>query len=144
MQKSKTRRYCIDVRKGSPQAARHLQILSRGGAFGRPGETPRGLLMRYDRRHANCMKNPRRIQRRGPYCLEKREIYAIQARAVKLSWKIYAEEQDASILHRCADGIAAGNELPRAVSRRGRQISVASPAPDNHSALLLRRGYAII
>ena len=65
------------------------------------------------------MKNSRRIQRRGPYCLEKWEIYAIRTRAVNLSWKIYAKEQDVTILHRYAEGIAANREPTQPVNRRG-------------------------
>ena len=67
--------------------------------------------MQYAREHENCIENSRRNERRGPYCLEKREIYAMRARAIEMSWKIYAGEQVAPILRYCID---QREESPRA------------------------------
>ena len=51
-------------------------------------------------RKAVCsIENSRRIAGAGAYCIEKGKIYAIRARSANMSWKIYADEQAAPLLH---------------------------------------------
>ena len=74
-------------------------LLTAGNACHASERFAAACFMQYERHRVSCIEKSRRNGKTGAYCIEINEIYAIRARSANMSWKIYADEQAAPLLH---------------------------------------------
>ena len=127
MQKSKSRRYCIERRGESPRAARCGMKV--------PGRARRLDSMQYQLDGSYCIDNSRRNRAVRSHCLKTGKIYAIRVCAANLSRKIHAKEQVAPVLHRTSGRVSAGRPVRHEIAGQeqcGPRLHRCRPVCNHH------------